>query len=179
VWIPGSVAFNESLANFVGAVGATAFFTREAERCIREGNSCVDERARREAAVRDEAVQLEVSQVVDTLYTALDKLYGDPVLTSDEKIARRLSVFNQAVGPFRERYPKATLLREMNNAEIVQLKLYMTKLPLFARLYAREGQDLRRFIEVIREVRRRVEEDSSKDAFVVLEEIVETTSKTP
>jgi len=120
-----------------------------------------------------------VSQVVDALYASLEKLYGDPTLASEEKIARRQSVFNEVVIPFRKRYPKATLLREMNNADIVQLKLYMTQLPLFARLYAQEEQDLRRFIEVIREVQRRVEEDSSKNAFVVLEEIVENPSKTP
>ncbi len=174
VWIPGSVAFNESLANFVGAVGATAFFAREADNCIRGGGSCVDEKARRESAVRDEAAQLEVSRVVDSLYSALDTLYSDPSLTSEEKIARRQAVFNQAVTPFREKYPKASVLKEMNNAEIMQLKIYMTKLPLFARLYAREGGDLRRFIAVIEEVRRQVEEDSAKDPFVVLEEIVDT-----
>ena len=172
VWIPGSVAFNESLANFVGSVGGISFFNEQANACLKASRVCANEKARLEAAVRDEQVQYEVSRIVDRLYESLEKLYADPSLTSEEKIARRGGVFSEVVRPFRERYPNASILKEVSNADIIQLKLYMTKLPLFGRLYAQEHQSLPRFIDKIREVQRQVEADAAKDPFVVLEDIL-------
>ena len=172
VWIPGSVAFNESLANFVGSVGGVSFFNERANACLKASRVCANEKARLEAAVRDEQVQYEVSRIVDRLYESLEKLYADPSLTSEEKIARRGGVFSEVVRPFRERYPNASILKEVSNADIIQLKLYMTKLPLFGRLYAQEDQSLPRFIDKIREVQRQVEADAAKDPFVVLEDIL-------
>ena len=172
MWIPGSVAFNESLANFVGSVGGISFFNEQANACLKASRVCANEKARLEAAVRDEQVQYEVSRIVDRLYESLEKLYADPSLTSEEKIARRGGVFSEVVRPFRERYPNASILKEVSNADIIQLKLYMTKLPLFGRLYAQEHQSLPRFIDKIREVQRQVEADAAKDPFVVLEDIL-------
>jgi predicted aminopeptidase len=172
VWIPGSVAFNESLANFVGSVGGISFFNERTKACVKESGVCAHEKAYLEDALRDEQVNYEVSRVVDRLYEALEKLYAEPTITSEEKLARRASVFAEAVRSFRGKYPNASILKAVNNADIIQLKLYMTKLPLFGRLYAKEEQSLPRFIEKIREVQRQVEEDSAKDPFVVLEDIV-------
>ena len=172
VWIPGSVNFNESLANFVGSVASVEFWTRRVEECERVGAECPQDRERLEAARRDTDAQYELSRVVDELYAALETLYGDNALASEEKVARRVPLFFKVMAPFYAKYPKANVLREVNNADIMQLKLYVTNLGLFKDLFAKVGGDLRRFLEAIRQVESEVKRDSSKDPFVVLRDIV-------
>lgn len=172
VWIPSNVNFNESLANFVGSVASVEFWSRRVEECESVGAECSQDRERLEAARKDEQAQYELSGVIDELYGALEVLYGDSALTTEEKVARRVPLFFKVMAPFYAKYPKANVLREVNNADIMQLKLYLTKLGLFKDLYTKVGGDLGRFIDTIRQVESKLKEDSSKDPFVVLRDIV-------
>lgn len=169
VWIPGSVPFNESLANFVGNTANEQFFLERALRCESEsGADCTLAQSMLAAARRDAATQYELSAGVQGLYKELDALYKDPALTSEEKIARREAVFNTYVMPLRAKYPQMQALQRVNNAEIMQLKIYLTGLDLFKALFEQQGSDWARFFEQIRDIQKQREVDDSVDPFVLL-----------
>ena len=172
VWIPGGVPFNESLANFVGSEGAVSFFASRLDACKTAGGVCEVQANELSVAKKDYAFQFELGEVVNALYESLDSLYKDPSLSSAEKIHRRVGVFNGIMGPFRQKFPTLSILKEVNNADIIQLKLYLTKLWLFRELFVRKERQWAPFMDTIREIQRKVEAEPSKDPFVVLEEIV-------
>ena len=176
VWIPGGVPFNESLANFIGSEGAVSFFVSRLERCRASGAPCQIAEQRVTAAKKDYAFQFELAEVVTSLYESLDKLYNDPSLSSGEKINRRVEVFNAIMGPFRQRFPTLSILKEVNNADIMQLKLYLTKMWLFRELFVRKERQWGPFMDTIRDIQKRIESEPSKDPFIVLEEIVRSAA---
>jgi len=176
VWIPGGVPFNESLANFVGSEGAVSFFVSRLERCRALGARCEVEQQQVTAAKKDYAFQFELAEVIASLYESLDSLYKDSALSSAEKINRRVEVFNAIMGPFRQRFPTLSILKEVNNADIIQLKLYLTKIWIFRELFVRKERQWGPFMDAIREIQKRIDAEPSKDPFVVLEEIVENAA---
>lgn len=173
VWIQGNVAFNESLANFVGMQGAIEFFTRQRDECLASKGACeiFDERLR--SATRDKTFQLDFGDAVTELISKLEALYGSADLSSEQKIARRQEVFSTAIAPFRAKYPKVGVLQQVNNAEIVQYRLYLTQLRRFERLFLQSGSAWSTFLGAIREIRDAVEKDPSKDPFALLETVTE------
>ena len=176
VWIKGSVPFNESLANFVGSQGALSFFTERLEACRATGEKCELEQQQLAASKREHSFQFELAEIVDTLYDRLDRLYKDSALSSEDKIARRVPLFEEVMTPFRKRYPTVTILKEVNNADIIQLKLYLSQLWLFNELFVQRDRRWDYFMAVIREVQSSVNEEPGKDPFIVLKEIVGTLS---
>lgn len=169
VWIPGSVPFNESLANFVAIAANEQFFVQRVAACKRDpsGDCSVVESMLR-AARNDAAVQYDLSNGVQALYAALDALYKDPSLSSDEKVARREAVFSQYVTPLRSKYPQLQALRQVNNAEIMQLKIYLTDLGLFREIFERVGGNWGAFFAQMGEIRAQRDEDGSLDSFELL-----------
>ena len=179
VWIQGGVAFNESLANFVGSEGAVSFFLGRRESCRAKDEPCELEAQQLAAAKREYAFQVELAEVVDTLYNRLDELYRDPALSSDEKITRRVGIFAEVMAPLRAKYPSLQILKEVNNADIIQLKLYLSKLWLFHELFVQRDRDWGAFMGVMREIKRGMdsaEGGSAKDPFIMLKDIVGTHS---
>jgi predicted aminopeptidase len=172
VWIKNNVGFNESLANFVGTEGALAYFKSKLEECRGQDKGCEDENARLKAAAADRLLQYDLSTLMDSLYGDLQRLYSDSALSADDKIERRAGIFEQHLNPFRERYPKLQVLKAVNNAEIVQLKLYLTDLGFFRRLFEREGGTWDAFLEKIREIERVVDKEPLRDPFEVLRRMV-------
>lgn len=146
LFVPGSVAFNESLANFVGKRGAIEFFTR------RHGPESPEARAAR----REWREEIEFSGAMMELTRCLRALYAEPVPDA-EKLSRREQVFAQSrrqwaetvTGTPQHRYASFSRTR-LNNAVILQSLLYVTDLARFEELYQREGKDLPRAIEAVR-----------------------------
>jgi predicted aminopeptidase len=175
VWIKNNVAFNESLANFVGSQAALEFFANEEAECSGAGRTCDLLAQSRQQAERDLAFQLEFGDTVSQLIEKLEALYARTDVSSEEKISKREEIFAQGVAPFHARYPKATVLQKINNAEIVQFKLYLTKLRLFEKLYAQSDRNWDTFFARIRAARAASEADSAADPFVVLEKEIHDT----
>lgn len=174
VWIKGNVPFNESLANFVAAVGTEQFFEQHLQECRAEPTrDCTDSETLLTSARRDAAVQYDLSTSVGQLYDALDTLYRDPAISSEQKIERRGVVFNQHVVPLRSKYPQLKALQEVNNAEIMQLKIYLTGLELFRALYDQEGRDWKRFFAAIEDIQAQRDSDEKLDPYVLLRNKVE------
>ena len=172
VWIPGSVPFNESLANFVGSQGAVNFFAARVAECRAAGSACGDDEKQLVAAQREYAFQFELADLVDKLFASLEKLYNDPSLTSQQKITRRVEVFDSIMKPFRQRFPTLQILKEVNNADIIQLKLYLSNIWIFRELFILRDQNWSAFMSAIRQVQKRMEAEPSSDPFAVLQEIV-------
>ena len=148
IWVPGSVPFNESLADFVGYRGAEAFFRsrgdpRNAERAV----------ARWEDEIR-------LQHFYDSLAARLDRLYARG-LTGPALREQRSAVFDTALaelgGPFGRTLqtidPRWLTRRPLNNAVVIAARLYRTRLDVFERLLAASRGDL---VRTIAEVRRRV-----------------------
>ncbi len=146
LFVKGSAAFNESLANFVGKRGAIDFFVR------RHGAESPEAKAARRAW-REE---LEFSGHMMELVGCLRDLYGGDLPEAD-KLRRREEVFA------RSRRQWASALegrpghrhvsfsrRPLDNAVILQSLLYVTELARFEEIYRREGQNLRRAVEAVR-----------------------------
>ena len=147
LFVKGSVAFNESLANFVGKRGAIDFFVG------RNGPHSPEARG---GPPRVAGGSWEFSGLMMEMVGCLRELYGGQLPEAD-KLRRREEVFarsqrqwaraleGQAGTPARLLQPAA-----LDNAVILQSLLYVTDLVRFEELYRREGKRLTRTIEAVR-----------------------------
>ena len=148
VWVPGSVSFNESFADFVGYRGAEAFF-----------DSRHDPRNARRAAARWED-EIRLQQFYDSLAARLERLYARGLPASELRDQRQL-VFEAAredlAGPVGRTLqtidPRWLARRPLNNAVVIAQRLYRTGLEVFEGVLSGSHGDL---LRAIAEVRRRV-----------------------
>ncbi len=172
VWIKNNVSFNESLANFVGSEGAVQFYRRVLESCQSE-QQCQGAKERLETAEADRDYQYQFGALIDNLYAALSELYTNSDLSSEQKMTKRSEVFAALVDPFRAKSPRLRALQTINNAEIMQMKLYLSELMLFKRLYDSVGGSWTAFMEEARRVAEQIEEDDTQEAFILLKKKLE------
>lgn len=144
LWVPGSVKFNESFANFVGEVSATRY--------LQERRGSHDpELARAIGRMEDLRIYRALQH---TLYQDLSELYEDPTLTDAEKLARKQELLTVAwparvaAAPFNDptKYVAAATTGVWNNARLMQFKTYNTHEDVFAAILAQEDGDILRFI---------------------------------
>ena len=136
VFIRDQVAFNESVATFVGDVGAAAYFCGlEGE----DGERCRFARARWQDRIL-------FSEALNRLIAALENVYGSEELSHDEKLAARDTVIARwRAGYQREVVPQLrvgyTRFHEgtLNNATLIGYRLYARELDLFDRVYRELG----------------------------------------
>jgi predicted aminopeptidase len=172
IWIKDNVPFNETLASFVGGQATIEFFSRRLATISKDTKLRPELESSLRAAEQDQQFQSEFAAVLSKLYQGLTALYSDSNLSSAQKIEKRVAVFETHIGPFRRKYPRMSALKTINNAEILQFTIYMTKLELFEALFARSGRSWSTFFSHIAAVKQAVEQDSSKDPWKALERIV-------
>jgi len=144
---PGKIAFNESMANFVGARGAIDFF------CGRDGPDAPTCRRARDEWDDDLAFGYFMSELVHDL----ESLYARTDLTREQKLALREEVFARAQRQFaQEVRPRlkvssfSSFTREpLNNATLISRRIYYDRLDLFERVYRSRDGDLRRTLSDI------------------------------
>jgi predicted aminopeptidase len=140
-WAPGQAAFNESLANFVGARGAIEFF------CGRDGPdapTCLTAAA----AWEDE---LLFGAFLNELVERVERLYARDDLPLEETLAQRAALFEDAQRRFAEEVqPRmrvggygAFTRQPLNNATLISRRLYYRRLDLFERVHRERGGDFR------------------------------------
>lgn len=137
VWIKNSVEFNESLANFVGLQGAVNYY----EELVKRAAGTLDEplaKAGLEAAKRQLAGTFAMAEIIMPLIAELKTLYSTE-LPREIKIQKRQEIFDRNVLPLHQKYPTMKALRKPNNAEIMQLAIYMSELGNFKKLYDKSG----------------------------------------
>lgn len=151
-YAPGQAVFNESFANFVGARGAAWLFRSR-------GSTAAAEQT--DARWEDEKV---LGDFWAALYNSIDSAFkahpGDGGSARAARLAARDTIYRRAridlvetlgpklrtVGPrYLERVP-------LDNAALLARRVYLTELPLFDAVYAREGYDLRRTVRRVIEL---------------------------
>lgn len=144
IFLPGQVAFNESMATFVGDVGAAEYFcTLEGE----EGERCLTARA----IWQDKIV---FGEALARLIKALEDVYSSETLSEEEKLAERDTVIDR----WREDYEREVVPRlrvafrsyhrgPLNNATLIGLRLYYRDLDVFDRVYRELGLPLKETID--------------------------------
>jgi predicted aminopeptidase len=146
VWIPGEVAFNESLADFVGGAAAARFVS---ERFGPDSPEAA-------AAAAEDAEDALFRDFMNRLRADLARLY-DSGLPSSEKVALKAAAFRLHRARFRSL--KARFARrgyrdfdlvEWNNAIVAALAVYDSDRPTWERLLAAVGGDLRRFLAAVK-----------------------------
>jgi predicted aminopeptidase len=169
LWVPSSVAFNESFAMFVGFRGAERFY-------------------RSRGAM--EAAQLESARWEDEkrlgsfdtgLAAALDSLYRSEA-SPEAKQAGRERIFRQAretmAGPLRRElrvYPVDWMLTQpVNNATVVAAMVYHTRLDLFDQVLNAKAGDLRSTVTAIVNAVRR---GDGGDPYRVVERLLDSLTR--
>jgi predicted aminopeptidase len=146
LYLANQAIFNESLAQFVGARGATTWFCEERP----DPELC----PRAEAMWQDE---LLFGGFLTDVVDELEALYGRPDLTSEQKIAAREEVFDRARATFEERVRpnlqvvgySSFLTTPLNNATLISRRIYYKRLDLFEAVYQASNRDLTRTIQRI------------------------------
>jgi predicted aminopeptidase len=145
LYVKGAGAFNESVANFVGARAAIDFFRER----FGEGS------AAHLRALEGWEEELEFSAFVEQLAVELKSLYGKDIPLK-EKLGIREEMFADAKRRWAERILAKPSHRfrnfptqPLNNAVMIHLMLYLKELRMFEDLYAALGNDLKRAIDTI------------------------------
>ena len=141
IWVPGNVAFNESLADFVGYRGAERFFMARGDR-----------RSAAFAAARWQD-EIRLSHFYDSLAASLDRLYatrpaGAALEAGRERIfaAARAALADSVGRTLRTIDGRRMAQRPLNNAVVVAARLYRTDLDRFEAVLASDGGDIVRAI---------------------------------
>lgn len=150
LFVPGQVRFNESYANFVGAVGAARFF------CTRDGGGPDTVKCQRaQARWRD---MVRFSDFLDPLIADLQALYEQADdLERDALLEQRTAVFARAQEHFRDTvqpsFEASTygsfLTQPLNNATLLGRMRYYHRLADFAAFWERGDGDLKAAIDRI------------------------------
>lgn len=144
-YAPGQAVFNESFANFVGARGSAWFFRTRGDTAVAR------------AADDDWSDEKVMAGFWAALYHAVDSAYAAHPTDSLARVIARDTVFARArrtlaadVGPRLKRIsPRALAQMRLDNAVLLARRIYATDLEIFDRVYAVEGNDLRRTVERI------------------------------
>ncbi|MCB0309937.1 MAG: aminopeptidase [Bdellovibrionales bacterium] len=133
IWIPDHVDFNESLANFVGTQAAIGFFEQLLQNC--KVDTCrVERNAQVEEARQAKLSSMNLAAILSELYDKLGRLYAS-TKSHEQKMHERMEIFETHISPIREKNPKLSIFKKINNAEIMQFRLYMTNLQDFEALF--------------------------------------------
>jgi predicted aminopeptidase len=175
LWLADHVDFNESLANFVGTQGAVDFYRAGTQRCLPVAPACEPAQKERFDRIYAQALlshtrEFALADIVEALYHDLDKLYASDI-SREAKLDQRRNIFAAHTSAFRQKYPAAEIFSAVNNAEIVQLKLYLTHLRDFDALYRKCRGDWREFFKAIRGLTAAVEHDRNNDPFALLKDL--------
>lgn len=146
LFVPGSVDFNESMANFVGKRGAIAYFTE------RSGSSSAAARTAR----HNWEDEREFSRFLMYWVECLRALYREDI-SEREKLRRRSALFAEMQKAWRaeivdrpDHLHAAFATSELNNAVLMQYYLYVNHLDWFEQVYEHAGGNLGQAVEQIR-----------------------------
>jgi predicted aminopeptidase len=148
LYIKGAGAFNESSANFVGHRAAIDFFREKFG----------DASAEHQRAILLWEEEREFGAFIGDVARELTALYGRD-LSRDDKLRLREEVFGRSKAEWSRRIADRPLHRfrgfshqPLNNAVLMHYVVYLKDLDVFESLYVACGRDLRRTIDVMRDL---------------------------
>lgn len=144
LWVPGSVSFNESFANFVGNIAAMRYLE---SRHGLDSKQVAKERDRREDRVAYRAMLHDVYEELDALYKGKDSSRSEKLRTKAAILAALPQRTSQLGLHRSSAYVRSAHRSPWNNARLVQYRTYNRSTGWFTALYEQEDKDLLRFIE--------------------------------
>jgi predicted aminopeptidase len=157
VYFKGQTDFNEQIATFVGNRGAIDFLI---EKYGKESKEVVE-------AIYNQEDDLLFSRWIDQTCQQLSNFYAREI-SRDEKLRGREELFQRLKEDFREKMVsfktegyKNFEKVDINNAVLLAYRRYIHRLKNFQALYEYLGNDLRRIIDFLKEIRASREEPSS------------------
>ena len=162
LFVAGNAEFSESFATFIGSRGAAAFF--------RSRHAALAAEAVDEDWANDQlfgAFWERVAKSLDSAYRAWPNDSAARVAARDSVYVRARIALVDSVGPRLRGINPSYLSRiPLDNASLLARRVYAQRLDLFDSVWVRNGQDVRRTIEVVRAA-----VGSASDPFVALERI--------
>ena len=150
-WLKDQVEFNESLANFIGTIESCNFFKIRLELCRQDDSSCREENEHYLKQCQNaKEREFALAKMMSALYADLSSLYagsGDKA----QKLLERELIFSKHVEPFLQLYPNVKSLQKINNAEIMQHKLYLSGFDELLVFFKKCEEDLVRMLAKIQE----------------------------
>lgn len=170
VWIPNHVAFNESAANFYGHLMAINFFQTALAECT---HSCSQEETEQlwewlRISTTTRQNSLLLANILEAMYLELNALYESP-LSLKEKLHKRGDIFETHYNTLQRQFPEITILQSINNAEIMQLRVYMTGFSTLEKAYQACHEQSDCFVTAIKQVAK----SKTKNPFKKLREITQ------
>ncbi|MCB0318472.1 MAG: aminopeptidase, partial [Bdellovibrionales bacterium] len=129
-WVKDQVEFNESAANFIGVFGMLDFYKARKDTCLLTKQKCQDEDAAYKSAKLIVTREEELASFVNRLYSELESLYSGK-LSKPEIMKERINIFNKLSSNFKAKYPGFDAFKTINNAELMQYKIYLSNFGLF------------------------------------------------
>ncbi|HEX2386205.1 MAG TPA: aminopeptidase [Candidatus Binatia bacterium] len=146
LYVGGAGAFNESLANFVGAHAAIRFFHDQS------GEGSPDHLR----AVEEWEEELEFSRFLTGLAATVKELYARKIPEA-EKLKQREEIFSKAQQQWAEKVAdrpnnryRSFAKKPLNNAVLAHHLLYLRDLDLFESVYQLSGKDLAKSVASIK-----------------------------
>lgn len=170
VWIPNAVAFNESVANFFGLAMAVRYYTREkrlcAHSCTIEKNAAIE---RNLAAAQSQLTRnIQYARALEALFLELESVYQSTLSRAD-KLQRKEALFQKHARMFKEKYSISFPLRAINNAALMQSRVYLREMDLFSQALHFCREDTHCFLKLLKNVTAQAE----SDAFTALARLIE------
>ena len=171
LWVPGSVDFNESFANFVGEASCERYLSDTY-------GPMSDELLDRQREQRDAD---RWTRLLHGLYQDLDAVYRDTTLDDDAKLTKKQALFASIpdrirAGGFEAEadWLRWTSRQPWNNARLLQFKTYNTNAADFQALLDRHQGEIRPFIDEIGRVTK-----GKDDPFAALREAAAAARPAP
>ncbi len=149
VWVGGSVAFNESFANFVGDVAAFRYLKNRfgaSSKEYRRAQYLVEDRARWRKLLTD-------------LYQELNSVYENPALDREQKLAHKRALYGSVPQRIRNAkfraekgYLQYAALGPWNNARLIQFRTYNSHRDNFQAILDQNNGDLLAFMNAIKTI---------------------------
>jgi predicted aminopeptidase len=155
IYFKGKTDFNEQMATFVGNRGAIDFLT---ERYGKGSQEVVE-------AIHNQEDDLLFSRWIDQACQRLSNFYSKDI-TREEKIRGREEIFGSLKEEFETISFKTDCYKnfgkkDLNNSVLLAYRRYIHRLDNFQAVYEHLGNDLKRMIEFLKEIRTSREEPSS------------------
>ena len=155
-WVKNHVAFNESLANFVGTQGAIEFFK------FKKTSHPNYEKFYELSKIHQEK-QFALSVALTNLFDKLNNVYKSKD-TREVKLLKRAVIFKLE----KKTNPILNIFKELNNSELLQLKIYLQDLVNFHKLYKKHNRQWIGFWSDINLIIKQSEIHSNIDPFKLL-----------
>jgi predicted aminopeptidase len=160
LWIPGDVAFNESVAQFIALEQTVRFFSTYPLPELPQAVARAEHR-------RDSFKRFAL--LIDATYKELESIYSSED-SSEQKIAHRHPVYQKLIQDLRSSTPELAFIDEPNNAELMGVRFYTKGFDILGSLYEQLGgqvSTLMIFLEALSECH-----SNSPDLFVIVKSYI-------